>query len=641
MAAPVLALEATEVLAALARVERSDATFEETRYIGALTAPLVRRGTLRYARPAELEMVVETPVRERIRIAGPTLTIEGRNGVREIRLADMPAIAGWVESVRATLAGDASALSRHFTVRASGDPARWQLDLTPLSTELAAVVTRVSIEGTGAQIGRIEVAEASGDRSVMIVSPGTRQAMTHRQGMLLALALVVAAGIVYALRHVTLDSDYSAFLPSGSSDTQRALMHELREGFGSRVILIALDGAPPPALAEASRKLAAALEKSPQFRYVSNGAGGLGEREVALVTEHRYALSDRLDTREPFSPEALRAALEARLESLAGSAGVLEKPFLASDPTADTRRVLTRMTPIKAPQRIDGVWFDAEGKRALLVAQTQAFGSDLEGQARAIAVLEQALRCEPYVRVDRHGLLESGHHGRAQPSADRRRRAHALDCVYGGSGGNPRLGVSFAGGPRTLSAARFSRPARRRDHRRCACSARSTALPLRSARRCWAKPSTIRPTSSRRCARACRRKTSKRAWAACFVSPCSPPYVVPSHCCSADFPGLAQLGALTVAGVLVAGAATIWALPHVVPAGWRPPPPPRSSWLSKSPVRLHAPGASMDDRDAGHRLRRCARMAATVVGRRSCIDEPAPGLSQIQRCATARSAGRT
>jgi len=171
MAGPALALEPGEVLAGLARVERSDATFEETRHIAALTAPVVRRGTLRYVRPSDLEMVVQTPVPERVRVSGTTLTIEGRNGVREVRLGDMPAIAGWVESVRATLAGDVPALGRHFTVRASGDISRWQLDLTPLSTELAAFVTRVTISGANAQIGRIDVIEASGDRSEMVVSP--------------------------------------------------------------------------------------------------------------------------------------------------------------------------------------------------------------------------------------------------------------------------------------------------------------------------------------------------------------------------------------------------------------------------------------------------------------------------------------
>ena len=55
-----------------------------------------------------------------------------------------------------------------------GEPARWQLDLTPLSVELAAIVTRVTINGAAAQVGRIEVVESSGDRSVMIVTPGAR-----------------------------------------------------------------------------------------------------------------------------------------------------------------------------------------------------------------------------------------------------------------------------------------------------------------------------------------------------------------------------------------------------------------------------------------------------------------------------------
>jgi hypothetical protein len=174
-AAQCWALEPTEVLSGLARVERSDANFEETRHIAALTAPVVRRGTLKYVRPADLEMVVDTPVREVIRVAGPSLVIERRGQVREIRLTEMPAIAGWVESVRSTLAGDLSALSRYFTVRASGDAARWQLELIPLSAELASFVTRVTIAGTGAQITRIEVAEASGDRSVMNVFPTVRK----------------------------------------------------------------------------------------------------------------------------------------------------------------------------------------------------------------------------------------------------------------------------------------------------------------------------------------------------------------------------------------------------------------------------------------------------------------------------------
>jgi predicted exporter len=39
----------------------------------------------------------------------------------------------------------------------------------------------------------------------------------------------------------------------------------------------------------------------------------------------------------------------------------------------------------------------------------------------------------------------------------------------------------------------------------------------------------------------------------------------------------------------VAGAATLWVLPHVVPANWRPRPPPRWAWLSPSPAQSWRP----------------------------------------------------
>ena len=165
-----LAVDTADVLAGLARVEHSEASFEETRHVAALAAPLLRRGRLIYTRPSELEMVVEAPVQERVRIVGGVMTIEARNGTRQVRLADLPPVAAWIEGMRAALAGDAAALARYFVVHASGDAVSWQLDLIPRTADLAAVVSRVVIAGTASRIGRIEVFEASGDRSVMVLS---------------------------------------------------------------------------------------------------------------------------------------------------------------------------------------------------------------------------------------------------------------------------------------------------------------------------------------------------------------------------------------------------------------------------------------------------------------------------------------
>jgi len=169
------ALDANELLATLARVARSTATFEETRTMAALTTPIVRRGTLRYARPDQLEMVVTSPAPERIEINGDNVTMESRIGVRRVRLTQFPAAAVWVESVRATLAGDQQALQRYFRVRVTGRMAAWTLELTPFDNELADVVSRIVITGTQDLVNRIEIEERSGDRSVMVISANDRR----------------------------------------------------------------------------------------------------------------------------------------------------------------------------------------------------------------------------------------------------------------------------------------------------------------------------------------------------------------------------------------------------------------------------------------------------------------------------------
>jgi Outer membrane lipoprotein carrier protein LolA-like len=168
-------LEVAELLAMLGQVERSTATFEETRFIAALTAPIVRRGTLRYVRPDFLEMVVQSPAPERLEIKGDALTLEARGDVRRLRVSEYPAIAAWIESVRATLAGDQRTLGRHFRIGANGRMAAWMLELIPMDSELAGVVSRIAISGTQAQLTRIEIVERAGDRSVMLITPTQRQ----------------------------------------------------------------------------------------------------------------------------------------------------------------------------------------------------------------------------------------------------------------------------------------------------------------------------------------------------------------------------------------------------------------------------------------------------------------------------------
>ena len=202
------------------------------------------------------------------------------------------------------------------------------------------------------------------------------------------LVLMAAAAVWFAMA-LKVDSDFSAFLPGGQTPTQRIFNREMRDGVTSRLLLIELAHDNPLRLAAMSRAIARALSTSPEFRYVANGESAIGGPELALIERHRYQLSDRIDAAH-FDAAALRAALEERLEGLAGGGGALEKRWLANDPTGETLHVLAQLLPPMQPRRVDGVWFARNGDAALLLAQTQAPGWDVEGQQRAITELERA-----------------------------------------------------------------------------------------------------------------------------------------------------------------------------------------------------------------------------------------------------------
>ena len=169
------AFDMAELMALMGRVEQSRVAFEETKQVAALTAPIVRRGTLGYVRPDQLEMRVETPYFERMDIAGNVLTIETKRGTRQVDLAAAPALAAWVAAIRATLAGDRPTLARHFSFDLRGQAARWTLALLPNDPVLSGVIARIVIDGAQSQVLRIEVDERMGDSTVLVVQPANSE----------------------------------------------------------------------------------------------------------------------------------------------------------------------------------------------------------------------------------------------------------------------------------------------------------------------------------------------------------------------------------------------------------------------------------------------------------------------------------
>jgi len=170
-ALPAHALTLGELAATLATVDASRARFVEIRTLAALGTPIERRGTLAYNRPGKLEMIVDTPIAERMTIADGTMTVESRGATRVVDLTRQEPLLAWIEGIRGTLAGDEAALRRYFEPTVSGTLDRWSLALVPRDARLRAIVARVTIAGELDRVRTIEVDEVSGDRAVTTIVP--------------------------------------------------------------------------------------------------------------------------------------------------------------------------------------------------------------------------------------------------------------------------------------------------------------------------------------------------------------------------------------------------------------------------------------------------------------------------------------
>lgn len=172
-AAPV---DLPQLMDLLARVDRSEVAFEEMRYLAVLQTPVVRRGTLRYARPDRLEMHVVSPFPEVMEVVGSRVRIESNGQAREWDLAGQPVALAWIEGIRAVLAGEIATVTQLFRVVPDGTPESWQLTLEPRDARVAATLHRVVVRGRQAQLTAIEILDRQGDRIVIALKPPSRSA---------------------------------------------------------------------------------------------------------------------------------------------------------------------------------------------------------------------------------------------------------------------------------------------------------------------------------------------------------------------------------------------------------------------------------------------------------------------------------
>src|SRR6266853_992655 len=212
----------------------------------------------------------------------------------------------------------------------------------------------------------------------------------HSRTALIAWLAIVAASAWWTARHVAFTADLTAFLPAASGRLERLLVEQLREGVASRTMLVAIEGGAPAELARLSRELARALAADRRFDYVTNGAAEFTQGARELGMRHRYLLSPTVST-ERFGEQSLARALREDLERLASLEGTAFKALIARDPTGELRS-LAETAGQGAPASRHGVWFSGDGARALVLVQTAASGMDAQRQQDAADAVMSAFR---------------------------------------------------------------------------------------------------------------------------------------------------------------------------------------------------------------------------------------------------------
>jgi predicted exporter len=201
-------------------------------------------------------------------------------------------------------------------------------------------------------------------------------------------ALLLALGVwIVARAHYI--ADLSAFLPRSPSPTQQLLVQQLNDGPASRLILIGIEGGQDATRAAASQALAAALRSAPAFLSVSNGEASSSDKDREFIFQHRYLLSSAVNA-EHFGAEGLKTAIADNLDLISSPAGLLAKSLFRADPTGETLQVIDQLRGERELQTDHGVWSSADRTRALLLAQTRASGSDTDAQEQALSLIQAA-----------------------------------------------------------------------------------------------------------------------------------------------------------------------------------------------------------------------------------------------------------
>jgi hypothetical protein len=146
------------------------ASFVQTRQMAALKRPIVTRGHMAFSRRDGVFWWIEQPLQVSYWLTEQRVVEIAADGSRrEHDQRSNAAMAQVGRLMRAMLGAQTDALRQQFEIKVQGNPAQWEMELTPRQSQVARYIKELHISG-GRFIESLRVQEVSGDLTTIRLS---------------------------------------------------------------------------------------------------------------------------------------------------------------------------------------------------------------------------------------------------------------------------------------------------------------------------------------------------------------------------------------------------------------------------------------------------------------------------------------
>lgn len=210
--------------------------------------------------------------------------------------------------------------------------------------------------------------------------------MNPRTKIFIWIGLLIIALLIIIFRG-RIETDISFFLPRSSSPQEQFLINQFRQGPGSKLLIISLQGSDSATLAKLSNSLTQNLKNDSAFVKVMNSENSMTLPMEKFLFDNRYLLSPALHP-DKFSAKNLQIILSDSLSRMTSMQGFIEKRYFEKDPTGEFLATLKSWTEKQLLNKKHGVWFSADEKHAFLVTEVFAEGFNLNQFEKAIQKID-------------------------------------------------------------------------------------------------------------------------------------------------------------------------------------------------------------------------------------------------------------